>query len=124
MTPHECILCEKKKSEWSSKPGTNKNPENEDLRKTYSELIARRLWPIDEDMFILPLLHLLLGTANYQILKRLIPFLLTLEPSSREVDLKKELFRLVIDVDKFTCVDVDIEILKGKAEVKKTRYNL
>ena len=118
MSPHECILCSKKKSEWSG------DELNEKEEKTYSEKIAGRLWPVDEDMFLLPLLHLLIGTANYQILKKLIPYLMTLQPTSVEVELKKEILDLTHDVEEYPCRDVDMNILQCKQAISKKRYDL
>ena len=107
-----------KKSEWSGK-GSGKK---ENL--TYSQVIANRFWPVAEAMFLLPLLHLLLGTANYQILKKLFPYLMTLQPSNKEIELKKEMLGLICDVDDFTCKDIDMEILVSKASISQTRYDL
>ena len=123
MSPHECILCDKKKSEW--KDDTNEMIINQRVgRLTHTQKLLEKLWPIDDDNFMVPLLHMLIGTGNHQIIKHLLPFLLRVQPDNDESEKKLEMLDLLAEVESFTCNDEDMLIIQCKMRITVVRNTL
>ena len=120
--PHKCILCEKTKVEWSGKHDCSNNKNKNAL--TLEEKVVGKICHIDDRNFLIPLLHMLIGTANYQILKKHIPYIMTLEPLSKEIVLKKELLELLHNVDKYTCADIEMNIVECKTKLSRAGCDL